>query len=138
MHNIRFATINDNANIAMLLKKAESDWNISILQACFSDAYCHYIFLNDKKIIGYLCIKKNVDFSELLQICVDPAYRRQKIATHLLLKAIADTKGSLQLEVRKSNDKAIAFYEKMDFVKVAVRKKYYSDGEDAILMDRTI
>ena len=40
----------------------------------------------------------------------------------------------MTLEVRKSNQAAIALYEKFGFSPVNVVKRYYSDGEDAILM----
>ena len=42
---------------------------------------------------------------------------------------------SVTLEVRKSNLLAQALYEKYRFLKVGVRKRYYSDNhEDAIIM----
>ena len=42
----------------------------------------------------------------------------------------------MTLEVRVSNSVAIKFYEKHGFVKHSIRKNYYSNGEDAILMIR--
>ena len=41
---------------------------------------------------------------------------------------------NVNLEVRVSNVKAIALYQKFGFKNVAVRKRYYSNGEDAYLM----
>ena len=38
------------------------------------------------------------------------------------------------LEVRSSNISAIALYEKKGYTKISVRKKYYADGEDALVM----
>ena len=38
------------------------------------------------------------------------------------------------LEVRTANFSAQALYKKMGFIPVAIRKKYYDDGEDAIVM----
>ena len=40
----------------------------------------------------------------------------------------------ISLEVRVSNKKAIKLYEKYGFEQVGVRKKYYTDGEDACAM----
>jgi ribosomal-protein-alanine N-acetyltransferase len=40
------------------------------------------------------------------------------------------------LEVRKSNTAAIGLYERFNFKRIHIRKKYYSDGEDAIIMQR--
>ena len=41
---------------------------------------------------------------------------------------------NVNLEVRVSNVKAIALYQKFGFKNVSVRKRYYSNGEDAYLM----
>jgi ribosomal-protein-alanine N-acetyltransferase len=41
------------------------------------------------------------------------------------------------LEVRETNEKAIALYRKYGFKVCGVRRKYYSDtGEDALVMQR--
>jgi ribosomal protein S18 acetylase RimI-like enzyme len=52
-----------------------------------------------------------------------------------LLCRCSDSAGaSAWLEVRASNVGAVALYEQLDFTKRATRRKYYSDGEDAIVM----
>ena len=38
------------------------------------------------------------------------------------------------LDVRASNKEAMKLYRYFDFKEVAVREKYYKDGEDAIVM----
>ena len=133
MSNIRLAEKKDFADIAAVLENAKSDWNVKIVEDCFFESYRNYVFLVHKKIVGFLCIKKNVDYAELLQICVDINCQRQKIATQLIDFALSECKTDLKLEVRLSNLKAIALYEKMGFVKEGLRKKYYADGEDAVL-----
>ena len=40
----------------------------------------------------------------------------------------------LTLEVRRSNEYAMKLYNQLRFKEVAIRKKYYEDGEDAVLM----
>ena len=42
--------------------------------------------------------------------------------------------GSVFLEVKRSNLSAINFYKKFNFKEIGFEKKYYSDGEDAIIM----
>ena len=42
--------------------------------------------------------------------------------------------GSVFLEVKRSNLSAINFYKKFNFKEIGLKKKYYSDGEDAIIM----
>ena len=42
------------------------------------------------------------------------------------------------LEVRASNAAACRLYSKMGFEEVGIRKGYYSDGEDALLMEKRL
>jgi ribosomal-protein-alanine N-acetyltransferase len=43
------------------------------------------------------------------------------------------------LDVRRSNETAQALYEKFGFVRVGVRRRYYSDNqEDAIMMKKAL
>ena len=80
-----------------------------------------------------------LDESDMMNIAVDPQYRRQGIAQALveeLVKCLA-RKGSrcLTLEVRASNAGAIALYGKLGFVQVGLRKNYYRNPrEDAMIL----
>ena len=53
---------------------------------------------------------------------------------HMIDLADRNDVKNITLEVRVSNDSAIALYESLGFIKVAKRKQYYQDGEDAHLM----
>jgi ribosomal-protein-alanine N-acetyltransferase len=44
----------------------------------------------------------------------------------------------IHLEVRKGNFAAISFYERMGFRVCSETKSYYADGEDALVMRRTV
>ena len=49
--------------------------------------------------------------------------------------ALANGQESVTLEVRRSNEAAQALYEKYRFLKVGVRRRYYTDNkEDALIM----
>ena len=41
----------------------------------------------------------------------------------------------VSLEVRESNLPAITLYRKMGFVEMGKRKRYYENGEDALMME---
>jgi ribosomal-protein-alanine N-acetyltransferase len=45
---------------------------------------------------------------------------------------------SLTLEVRPTNHAAIALYEALDYERMGTRPRYYSDGEDALVMTKRI
>lgn len=91
------------------------------------------------QLAGYLMAWKVVDQLHVLNIAVDPAWRRGGVATALLAEAARRARelGLLEvtLEVRRGNDPAIEFYLRHGFVEVGVREGYYSDtGEDALIM----
>lgn len=73
----------------------------------------------------------------LLNLGVAPGKRRRGIGGRLLAEILscAQAKGcaAVLLDVRRSNREARALYEKAGFVERAVRPRYYSNGEDALL-----
>jgi ribosomal-protein-alanine N-acetyltransferase len=78
----------------------------------------------------------------ILNIAVDPAYRRKGLGKRLLEYALDYCRQlgaeRVELEVRTGNDPAIALYRKYGFV---IRERlpfYYSDGEDAFVMVREL
>lgn len=76
---------------------------------------------------------------QILKIACDPAYRRRGIARELLAHVAADARDlgarSATLEVRASNAGAQRFYEALGFHGVGTRPHYYSDREDALILD---
>lgn len=77
--------------------------------------------------------------AHIVTIATHPEYRRQGLGRMLLDAMIARARAAgaheVTLEVRAGNAAAQAMYEKMGFVVVGVRKRYYRDnGEDALLM----
>lgn len=90
-------------------------------------------------IAGYGGLWKIVDEAHISTIAVAPESRGRGLGELLLVTMIdasQDAEAKLvTLEVRKSNEKAIALYRKYHFDIVGERKRYYSDnGEDAWIM----
>lgn len=79
--------------------------------------------------------------AEIININVLEEYQNQKIASKLLEymvnECISHNVKRITLEVKETNIKAIHLYEKFDFSKVAVRRKYYQ-GIDGILMEKEL
>jgi ribosomal-protein-alanine N-acetyltransferase len=95
--------------------------------------------LDDGVVVAYLGYWLIADEVHISTFAVQPGFRMQGIGEDLLKRALSDAaeKGAriATLEVRKSNDAAIALYEKLGFEVVGTRKGYYrDDNEDAILM----
>ena len=89
-------------------------------------------------IVGYLCSWLIIDEVHILNLAVHPDHRgggiAQALLEHTLSQAIQAGAGSANLEVRQSNQAAIAVYRKFGFETVTVRPKYYEDREDGLLM----
>ena len=76
---------------------------------------------------------------QILKVGVDPSQRRRGIARELLARVAADARdlgaATCSLEVRAGNVGAQAFYEALGFHTLGTRPRYYSDGEDALIME---
>ena len=76
---------------------------------------------------------------QILKVGVDPSQRRRGIACELLARVAADARNlgaaTCSLEVRAGNVGAQAFYEALGFHTLGTRPRYYSDGEDALIME---
>lgn len=88
--------------------------------------------------VGFLVCWHVVDELHVLNVATLPEHRRRGIASALMDEAFAFARTNevrkVFLEVRKSNGDAIQLYRKLGFSAMNVRKKYYSDDEDAIEM----
>jgi ribosomal-protein-alanine N-acetyltransferase len=97
--------------------------------------------VRDDVIVAY-CICSRYDLIwHLMNIAVDPAHRREGLATALLtelLHRVGGDESRVTLEVRQSNQGAIDLYERFGFRSAGIRRRYYQDnGEDAEIMWRT-
>lgn len=91
----------------------------------------------DGAVAGYIGCHTVLDEGYIANVAVSPVYRRRGIGRQLvqaLLKRSEDL-AFVTLEVRVSNQAAIALYTDCGFQSVGVRKKFYSHPtEDALLM----
>jgi ribosomal-protein-alanine N-acetyltransferase len=93
------------------------------------------------ELVGYLVCSRYDTVWHLMNVAVEPALRREGIASALLLRLFATADGpdeQYTLEVRVSNSSAIALYERFGFSPAGTRRGYYHDNrEDALIMWRT-
>ena len=100
---------------------------------------CWLVAVDGEKVCGYVGSQAVLGEADMMNIAIDPTYRRQGIARELVAQLIAELKKTdnyqLTLEVRASNAPAISLYEAMGFVQVGRRPKYYSKPvEDALIL----
>ena len=108
------------------------------------DCFCSiFIFTLNNIIVGFLNARIIFSDAEIDFICVDPQYRRNHIAEKIVhfFEEFALKQGvisKLFLEVGVNNYPAVDFYNKLGFKKISIRKKYYKNNEDAIIMSKSI
>jgi [ribosomal protein S18]-alanine N-acetyltransferase len=90
------------------------------------------------ELAGYICARLLLGELEILNIATAPAFRRQGVAATLLRHLFEQTRRQGMerafLEVRAGNAAAQALYRAFGFRPCGVRRHYYTDGEDALLM----
>lgn len=134
-------TENDCREMAELDKRCFSvPWSEqSFLEESKNKLATYLLAKENGKIIGYCGFWRVSGEAQVTNIAVLPEYRRQKIASKLAEKMleICAEDGQIVLEVRKSNEIAISFYEKLGFKNAGIRKRFYHDpDEDGITMLR--
>lgn len=91
--------------------------------------------------VGYGVVMIAVGEADLLNISVLPAFQRQGVGAaflqHLMARAKAQQATRMLLEVRATNQAALALYARQGFIEIGRRRGYYSahqQREDAIVM----
>ncbi|MDX6689549.1 MAG: [ribosomal protein S18]-alanine N-acetyltransferase [Solirubrobacteraceae bacterium] len=97
--------------------------------------------LRGRRMVGFLVCSRYDIVWHIMNVAVDPGERRAGVATAMLLDLIDridDDEARFTLEVRESNEAAIALYQRYGFRAAGRRRRYYQDnGEDAVIMWRT-
>ena len=96
-------------------------------------------------VAGFILCRIMAGEAEILTLAVDPAHRRQGLATSLVIHAMAAARvsaDSMFLEVAADDPGAIALYEKTGFEPVGRRGAYYARrgaaAVDAVVMRMTL
>jgi ribosomal-protein-alanine N-acetyltransferase len=118
-------------------------WNYNIFKSELENPNAKYIVAKfNNKIVGFAGIIYVLDEADISNIVVHKNFRNKKIGS-LLLKSLIDLAYSinlktLNLEVRESNVSAIKLYDKFGFEVCGIRKNYYNNTENAILMKKLL
>jgi len=103
----------------------------------------NFVIEENNLLLGYIMLYSVLDEAHILNIAVNPDYRRRGCASQLVRhvteycgkKGISD----FYLEVRDSNTKAINLYGMFGFKVIGKRKGYYTDThEDALVMQLSL
>lgn len=93
---------------------------------------------NQKSVVGFIDFWITFDSATISQIAIHPDIQHRQLGSALMdemyNECFAKKVRNITLEVRKSNQKAIKFYEKHGFKTVLTKPHYYQNGEDALYM----
>ena len=136
--------IQDLNSIANILETDfDNFWNYNVFKEELTNEISKYLVAKiNNQIVGFAGIIPVLDEADISNIVVNKNFRNQKIGSSLL-EALIDLAISfnikiINLEVRKSNVPAIKLYEKYGFEVCGIRKNYYNNTEDAILMKKDL
>jgi ribosomal-protein-alanine N-acetyltransferase len=126
------------AVLAIERRSFQTPWSLAmfVLELSKPSGIC-IAAATDDGLVGYLVCSRYADVWHLMNVAVEPDRRREGIATRLMERLFeeAGRDARYTLEVRTSNNVAIAMYERFGFRAAGHRRRYYHDnGEDALIM----
>lgn len=146
--------------IRLIDAKKDLDMVYEIENLCFTDARYNldqllyevnnelskfYVYELDNKIVGFLIYWITFNSATVVQVATHPNYQHKGIATSLIDEMFKQLNSlgygeieTVTLEVRSKNEIAHKFYLKSGFKDILLKKKYYSNGDDAYYMTRIL
>ncbi len=114
-----------------------------IISSLESRLSCWLVAEIEGTIAGYVGSEAVLDSADMMNIAVAPEFRRQGVGVALVNGLISRLQSKsvafLMLEVRVSNKPAIVMYEKLGFLQVGLRPRYYCNPrEDALIMRKEL
>lgn len=129
------------AVVAIEAAASASPWSEGLFRAEFDlapESRSWLVAVRDDRTLGFAGAMYVADEAHVMNIAVDPGLRRQGLG-RLLFRGLVDEavgRGArhLTLEVRVSNGAARALYRRFGLAPAGVRRRYYPDGEDALVL----
>jgi ribosomal-protein-alanine acetyltransferase len=139
---IRPATASDLPDLAALeanLFGADA-WDVGALRSELDGPGRRFVVAEAGELLGFAVSMSLGDVVDLQRIGVRPDQQRSGVATALLEDLVTHPGAAdrMLLEVSAANRSAVAFYTRAGFSQVSVRPRYYRDGSDALVMQRTL
>lgn len=142
---IRSMTQEDLPGVYHLELLGEDPWSKGILRDCIIVGYDCWVLASSEALEGFAVMSMLVDECHILNLRIRPQVQRRGYGRQLLLHLLKRGKElgahSAFLEVRASNEAALALYHQQGFQAVGIRKDYYplgNDREDAIILSKDL
>ncbi len=106
------------------------------------DYTLNFLLLNGDEVIGGIDYKHTYIESDLLFIYIKKEYRGNKYSKYLLDEPFKELKKigikKVFLEVDTENHIAYNLYKSYGFKEISIRKNYYNNSHDAIIMEKEV
>ena len=120
-------------------------WGAKVFLDCLLAQYQCWVAELGTRIIGYGIMTTAADESHLLNLCVDPNFHKKGYGSQMV-QFLCETAAALYtkrvlLEVRPSNQAALALYLAAGFKQTGIRKNYYptvNGREDALVLSKLV
>ena len=144
--SIRDMTHDDLSMVSDIERRSyEFPWSHGVFRDCLLAGYQNIVLLRGDVVGGYGVLSVAAGEAHILNICVHPDYRSrgygEKLLDEMLFRARTASVRQIFLEVRPSNERAIALYRKKGFHQVANRPAYYQahgGREDAAVLAKKL
>lgn len=120
-------------------------WNYDmLLSAKKTGNFYGFTIKEDKnsEAIAFITFSVSIDTIDIEDVYTFSEYRNKGFAKTLINSVLdyakQNNKNKIFLEVKKTNEKAISLYQGLGFSLISERKKYYADGETALVMLKEI
>lgn len=140
--SIRLMTHEDMGFVSDIERRSyEYPWSHGVFRDCLLAGYQCIVLDRDERVAGYGILSIAAGEAHILNLCVDPSYRShgygERLLDEILFRARAASVREIFLEVRPSNQTALALYRKKGFHIVSNRPAYYkaqAGREDAAVL----
>lgn len=120
----------------------DDGWNKNMLTGAFNSNRFFAIGLQEEDLVGVITYSLSDVDADIEGLVISKEYRNKGLALFLLSELEKRLKGEnvqkVFLEVRESNIPAKNLYIKNGYQQINLRKSYYNDGENAIVMAKEL
>lgn len=120
-------------------KNFTDGWTSDMIKSAFNTGrFYGFGYFDEDCLVAFITFSFTGDVADLESIVIHSDYRKMGLGSSLIQKFIEKAKENsitkVFLEVRESNYTAINLYKKFGFSEISRRKKYYKDGETALVL----
>ena len=97
-----------------------------------------WVIEQSQNILGYCMVRLFNNEVNIINMAITPSFQGKGLGRLLLDHMLNQipSKSSVFLEVKEGNFPAINLYQKAGFQQIAIRKNYYGDGKNAVIMKK--